>query len=82
MRRVRPLLVVIFVWAGAPAAAFAQAAIAGSVKDSSGAPLPGVFVEASSPALIETASKTCDRVSIPSDSRSRAGVPPSGKASS
>jgi hypothetical protein len=36
-----------------PAAAFAQASIAGSVKDTSGAVLPGVTVEASSPALIE-----------------------------
>src|SRR5207247_1949091 len=34
-------------------AAFAQAVIAGSVKDSSGAVLPGVTVEAASPALIE-----------------------------
>jgi hypothetical protein len=37
----------------APAAAFAQASIAGVVKDASGAVLPGVTVEASSPALIE-----------------------------
>jgi hypothetical protein len=36
-----------------PVAAHAQAVIAGSVKDSSGAVLPGVNVEASSPALIE-----------------------------
>ena len=36
-----------------PAAGYAQASIAGSVKDSSGAVLPGVTVEASSPALIE-----------------------------
>ena len=36
-----------------PAAAFAQAVIAGEVKDSSGAVLPGVTVEAASPALIE-----------------------------
>ena len=33
--------------------AFAQASIAGSTRDSSGAALPGVTVEASSPALIE-----------------------------
>jgi hypothetical protein len=46
-------LLVIFAWAGTPVAAFAQAAIAGSVRDPSGAPLPGVIVEASSPALIE-----------------------------
>jgi len=36
-----------------PAAVFAQAGIAGAVKDTSGAVLPGVTVEASSPALIE-----------------------------
>src|SRR5262249_61113442 len=36
-----------------PSAAFAQASIAGLVKDSSGAVLPGVTVEAASPALIE-----------------------------
>jgi len=36
-----------------PAAAFAQASIAGVVKDASGAVLPGVTVEASSPVLIE-----------------------------
>src|SRR5712672_2662652 len=34
-------------------AAFAQSAIAGQVKDTSGGVLPGVTVEASSPALIE-----------------------------
>jgi hypothetical protein len=37
----------------APSIAHAQAAIAGTVKDSTGAALPGVTVEASSPALIE-----------------------------
>src|SRR5258706_6958909 len=36
-----------------PVAAFAQATISGVVKDGSGAVLPGVTVEASSPALIE-----------------------------
>ena len=36
-----------------PAAAFAQASITGVVKDSSGAVLPGVTVEAASPVLIE-----------------------------
>ena len=36
-----------------PTAAFAQAVIAGTVKDPSGAVLPGVVVEAASPALIE-----------------------------
>ena len=36
-----------------PRIAFAQSAIAGVVKDATGAVLPGVTVEASSPALIE-----------------------------
>jgi len=36
-----------------PVAAFAQASITGTVKDASGAVLPGVTVEAASPALIE-----------------------------
>ena len=36
-----------------PTAAFAQAGIAGEVKDATGAVLPGVSVEASSPVLIE-----------------------------
>jgi hypothetical protein len=36
-----------------PATAFAQASITGVVKDASGAVLPGVTVEASSPVLIE-----------------------------
>jgi carboxypeptidase family protein len=36
-----------------PAAALAQAVIAGTVRDPSGAVLPGVTVEATSPALIE-----------------------------
>src|SRR5262245_49121932 len=36
-----------------PSLAFAQAGIAGHVKDTSGAVLPGVTVEAASPALIE-----------------------------
>jgi hypothetical protein len=38
--------------------AWAQATIAGAVKDSSGAVLPGVTVEAASPALIEKARST------------------------
>ena len=36
-----------------PAPAFAQASVTGTVHDTSGAVLPGVTVEASSPALIE-----------------------------
>src|SRR5947199_6458824 len=37
----------------APTAAYAQASIVGTVRDASGAVLPGVTVEASSPVLIE-----------------------------
>src|SRR5437867_21016 len=47
----RMLWVVCFL--ALPAAAYAQASIAGTVKDTSGAVLPGVTVEASSAALIE-----------------------------
>ena len=36
-----------------PSAAWAQVALGGTVKDASGAVLPGVTVEAASPALIE-----------------------------
>ncbi len=36
-----------------PSVAFAQASIAGVVRDTSGAVLPGVTVEAASPVLIE-----------------------------
>src|SRR6266851_5076936 len=39
--------------AALPSAVFAQSAIAGVVKDTSGAVLPGVTVEATSPVLIE-----------------------------
>ena len=46
-------LLILFAIAGIAEKAFAQAAIAGSVEDHYGAPLPGVTVEASSPALIE-----------------------------
>ena len=43
------LLVVVLL----PAAAYAQAAITGVVRDASGGVLPGVTVEAASPVLIE-----------------------------
>ena len=46
-----PLLVAVLTLL--PASAFAQASIAGSTRDSSGAALPGVTIEASSPVLIE-----------------------------
>jgi hypothetical protein len=45
------LLLVLTVFV--PAMAFAQASITGTVRDTSGAVLPGVTVEAASPALIE-----------------------------
>ena len=51
--RVIGACLVIALFALLPSAAHAQASITGVVKDSSGAVLPGVTVEASSPALIE-----------------------------
>src|SRR2546423_11306245 len=53
MRGLARIAVVFAVLVVAPAAAFAQATITGTVKDTSGAVLPGVTVEASSPVLIE-----------------------------
>ena len=53
MRVLKSVLFVLILLALSPAAAFAQATLAGTVKDSSGAVLPGVSVEASSPVLIE-----------------------------
>ena len=53
MRRLREGLAVLALLVLVPAAAFAQASITGVVKDTSGAVLPGVTVEASSDALIE-----------------------------
>src|SRR5919201_5335322 len=50
--RVRAAVVALAILA-APAVASAQASIASTVRDTSGALLPGVTVEASSPALIE-----------------------------
>ena len=46
-------ILVAVVLVGVPSAAFAQASIVGTARDASGAVLPGVTVEASSPALIE-----------------------------
>jgi hypothetical protein len=55
--RVAAKLVRQFLWiallASIPTSAYAQATIAGIVRDTSGAVLPGVTVEAASPALIE-----------------------------
>ena len=47
------ILAAIGAWLCAPSPVFAQSAIAGVVKDTSGAVMPGVTVEAASPALIE-----------------------------
>jgi hypothetical protein len=55
MQRLSAWSVVVGVALLMPAAALAQASITGVVRDSSGAVLPGVIVEASSPALIEKA---------------------------
>ena len=54
MASVRRIAILLGVWlAFAPMAAMAQSAMTGTVKDGSGAVLPGVTVEASSDALIE-----------------------------
>jgi len=54
-RLLKGIFVVVIGLAMAPSAAFAQAtaSIVGTARDASGAVLPGVMVEASSPALIE-----------------------------
>src|SRR5262245_1456054 len=53
MLRAVKAVVVLVALLGIPVTSFAQASIVGVVKDASGAVLPGVSVEASSPALIE-----------------------------
>src|SRR6516165_5511076 len=53
MRKLQAGLAALALLVLVPAVAFAQASITGVVKDASGAVLPGVTVEASSPALIE-----------------------------
>jgi hypothetical protein len=55
MRRLQVGLAALALLVLIPAMAFAQASITGVVKDASGAVLPGVTVEVSSPALIEKA---------------------------
>jgi hypothetical protein len=52
-RRVASLTLVAGVCLLIPAATLAQSALAGTVKDGTGAVLPGVTVEAASPVLIE-----------------------------
>src|SRR5262245_28940172 len=53
MRRLMGIVSVVALAVFVPSVAFAQATITGTVKDTSGAVLPGVTVEAASPALIE-----------------------------
>jgi hypothetical protein len=53
MPRLRAASVLLGLFALVPSTALAQASITGTVKDTSGAVLPGVTVEASSPDLIE-----------------------------
>jgi hypothetical protein len=53
IRRLGFAVLVLFTFLALPAAARAQSAIAGVVRDTSGAVMPGVTVEAASPALIE-----------------------------
>src|SRR6267142_3584081 len=53
LARLTRLAASILAFTALPATVFAQATIAGVVKDTSGAVLPGVTVEAASPALIE-----------------------------
>src|SRR5437773_8669513 len=53
MRGLRRVLILLAALAALSSPAFAQATLTGVVKDSSGLVLPGVTVEASSPALIE-----------------------------
>ena len=53
MHRLFRGILVVFSLVVVPSTAFAQASIVGTARDASGAVLPGVTVEASSPALIE-----------------------------
>jgi len=53
MTRVSRVLLLALIGLGTAATSFAQSAIAGIVKDPSGAVLPGVTVEVSSPSIIE-----------------------------
>src|SRR5216117_2521444 len=53
MKSLRTTSLVLFGLVFAPAAAWAQSSLTGTVRDTSGAVLPGVTVEASSHALIE-----------------------------
>jgi hypothetical protein len=59
MRRLRGLLIALVGVLPIPSLASAQS-LAGAVRDTSGAVLPGVTVEASSPALITVRSSVTD----------------------
>ena len=61
MRGLKLVLLALAMVVGVPMAAFAQATLAGLVRDTSGAVLPGVTVEASSPVLIEKVRTGVDR---------------------
>jgi hypothetical protein len=52
-RIIRAFCAVLVLACFMPSAAWAQSVFAGTVKDSSGAVMPGVTIEAASPALIE-----------------------------
>jgi hypothetical protein len=58
MRQIAKAVCLVVVLILVPTLAHAQATLAGTVKDASGAVLPGVTVEASSPALIEKVRST------------------------
>src|SRR3954453_13846285 len=58
MRAIRRVLAGLCLAVLIPAAAYAQASLAGVVRDASGAVLPGVTVEAASPVLIEKSRST------------------------
>ncbi|MEO8682697.1 MAG: carboxypeptidase regulatory-like domain-containing protein, partial [Vicinamibacterales bacterium] len=53
MRETTRHVLMVLVFSALPAVAIAQSAIVGTVKDTSGAAMPGVTVEAASPVLIE-----------------------------
>src|SRR4249920_905636 len=55
MTALRRIVVILAALSALPASAFAQATLAGVVKDASGGVLPGTTVEASSATLIEKA---------------------------
>ena len=71
MRRFVKLVALLACTVWCPAAAYAQASITGVVRDTSGAVLPGVTVEASSDVLIEkTRTAVTDSTGQLSDRRS------------